>query len=234
VKPPRIVELVGVAGSGKTTLAHALSTNSKKIILCDHPYFRNVSDFPFFIWNTLLMAPTFLHIFATSGIKSITPQEMVWMIILNGWHHRLRRQASKDSSIIVLDQGPIALLAELYVLHQNVFQSQAVKKWCERILTVWAHSLDLIIWLDAADTVLIERVRNRNRWHLIKDLSDLEALDLNLGFRTINNYLVSNITSDVHGPIKVEFDTGQFSTNQIVEKTIVALEMNNPIPSLLK
>lgn len=224
MKPSRIVELVGVAGAGKTTLAHALSVNNPRIILCDHPYFRNVSDFPFFTWNALLMAPIFLHLFATSGIKSITPREMAWMVILNGWHHRLQRQGSKDSSIILLDQGPIAILAELYVFHQSVFQNQAVKKWCDRILTVWSHSLDILICLDAPDAVLIKRVRNRNRWHQIKDLSDLEAIDLTMGFRTINNCLVSNMTDDVHGPIKIDFDTEKESINQITEMALIACE----------
>jgi deoxyadenosine/deoxycytidine kinase len=227
VKPPRVVELVGVAGAGKTTLAHALSTNTKRIMLCDHPYFRKVSDIPFFVWNTLMMTPIFLIIFITSGIKSITPREMAWMVILNGWHYRLRRQVSRDSSIVVLDQGPIAIFAELFVLHHNVLQSPSVKKWWDRTLTVWAHTLDLLIWLDTSDPVLIDRVRNRNNWHLIKDQTDFEALDLNSRFRSINSKLVSSMTTDINGPIIIDFDTGKKSVSQITEKTLIALDIEN-------
>jgi deoxyadenosine/deoxycytidine kinase len=227
VKPPRIVELVGVAGAGKTTLAHTLSTNTNRIILCDHPYFRNVSDIPFFTWNTLMMAPVFIKIFITSGIKSITPREMAWMVILNGWHQRLRRQSSKDPTIVVLDQGPIAIFAELYTLHHNVLQSQSVKKWWDRTLTDWAHTLDLLVCLDTSDPVLIERVRNRNTWHLIKDQSDCEALDLNSRFRSINSNLISRMMVDIGGPSIIEFDTGKSSVHQITEKTLLALDIEN-------
>jgi hypothetical protein len=178
------------------------------------------------------MAPIFLHIFATNGIKSITLREMAWMVVLNGWHHRLRRQVSKDSSLIVLDQGPIAILAELYVLHQNILQSQAVKKWWERILTIWAHSLDLIIWLDTSDTVVIERVRHRSRWHLIKDQTDIEALDLNSRFRGINSKLISNMLAEINGPSIIKLDTGKESLDQITKKTLVAFEIENPRTSI--
>lgn len=58
-KSPRIVELVGLAGTGKTTLAQALRQCSNRIWVGEQPNFRRIGHIPFFAWNVLVMLPTF-------------------------------------------------------------------------------------------------------------------------------------------------------------------------------
>jgi len=224
-KPPRIVELVGVAGAGKTTLAKALSQSSKRIIHGHHPYFRKVEHIPFFAWNTLLMMPTFIHLYASYGIKCLTSREVAWMVILHGWHHVLRRQASNDGSIIVMDQGPVSIMAELSVIDPKCLQSQAAKKWWENTIKGWIDALDLLIWLDASDPTLIKRVRTRDQWHLIKDQQDREALDFNTSYRSTYNSLLSALTADGRGPQVIEINTGRESLDTVMDKVLVALEI---------
>lgn len=220
------MELVGIAGAGKTTLAHALAQYSKRIILTDHPYFRDAKQIPFFAGNTFLMVPTFSHLFAKCGINCLTTREMTWMVILNGWHHVLRRRASNGSTIIIMDQGPVSLMAELYVLGPKCFRSLTSNKWWENTLKNWAGVLDGLICLDTSDPTLVKRVRSREKWHLIKEQNDQEALDFNMQFRTVYAQLVSELASNTHGPEVMHFDTGQLTLNEVVDKVLAVLGVN--------
>lgn len=219
------MELVGVAGTGKTTLAHTLSQRTKRITLGEHPYFRKVEHIPFFIWNTLVMVPTFIRLYTRYGIKCLTPRETAWMVILHGWHHMLRRQASHDGSIIVMDQGPVSIMAELSVMGPKFMQNHDVNKWWESTIEAWADVLDLLIWLDTSDPTLLKRVRTRDKWHLIKEQNDPEALDFNAQYRSVYSHVISVLTSRANGPKVFRFDTGQASLDETVDKMLTVLDL---------
>lgn len=223
-KTPRIVELVGVAGAGKTTLAQALHQCSNRIWIGEHPYFRRMDQIPFFAWNTLVMLPTFTHLYSNNHHgRWLSQREMAGMVILNGWYRVLRRQTYTDNKIYVLDKGPLMILAGLKIFGPDCIKNESAKKWWDYIYKQWASTLDLIIWLDATDAILLDRVRKRPNWHPIKGLTDEEAFDLNAHYRSEYGQLASLFAASAEGPEVVGVDTGEDPLDVVIEKSLIAL-----------
>jgi hypothetical protein len=53
LKTPRVVEIFGPAGAGKTTLCLLLNQYQERIRLSEFPDVRKIVDSPFFIWYGL-------------------------------------------------------------------------------------------------------------------------------------------------------------------------------------
>ena len=58
-KTHKIIEIIGPAGAGKTSLAKILGENTSIKIVNQAPYYRQLGDTPFFIKNSLSILPTF-------------------------------------------------------------------------------------------------------------------------------------------------------------------------------
>jgi len=229
---PLVVELVGVAGSGKSTLARALSQHSERVRLALHPYFRRPGHIPFFIRHGLSLAPTLLRL-RLGSTGRCTPRQIACMIILNGWHRWFRRRALKRGTIVVLDQGPIALLAELYGLGPEWMRSEKAAKWWDRTFSRWADALDIVLWLDAPDRLLLERIRARQKWHMVKGLPDAEALNRVIRYRAAYKQVMIRLTSNSTGPKVVRFDTAQACVDGTLDRFLQVLGLggSEDIPS---
>jgi shikimate kinase len=221
-RPPLVVELVGPAGAGKTTLAQALKQRSKRILIGTAPQIRRVGHIPFFARNSLLLVPTLFHLHYKNNGRWLTPREIAWMVILKGWHRVLGRQASKNGTIVVLDHGPVAMLASLRFFGPENLKSQSAKKWWDSTYKQWADTLDMVIWLDTSDATLVERIRARDVWHRVKVKSDSEAFEFLARWRPVYEQVISELTVDSHGPKVFHLDTGQESLDETVSRVLVA------------
>jgi len=224
---PSIVELAGPAGAGKTTLAHALAQQSDNIRLCDPPYYRRTEHLPFFVANSLLLLPTIRHLWRYRDGRQLTPREMAWMVILKGWPRVLARQAPSDGKVAVLDQGPVYILAELSRFGPASLQSPSARKWWDRTIEQWATTLDMVIWLDTSDTTLLERIRTRNKWHVIKHESAVEALGFLARCRRAYGQVLSALTTKAGGPKMLRFDTALASVDEIVSQLLMAWDLRD-------
>jgi hypothetical protein len=126
-----------------------------------------------------------------------------------------------------MDQGPVSMMAEICVSGPKCLLSQTSKKWWENTLKSWANVLDMLIWLDTSDPILVERVRTRKKWHLIKDWNDQDALDFNILYRSVYTQLISELTIEANGPEVIRLDTGQLSLNEIIDNVLVALKIKD-------
>jgi deoxyadenosine/deoxycytidine kinase len=222
-----VVELVGLAGSGKTTLAQSLNRCNTRLVLRERPYFRKREYIPLFVWNILVMLPFLTNLYRACGIGCLSPKEVAWILTLNGWNQILRKQKSRNNKVIVMDQGPVSIMAELTVLGPSCLQGKNTSDWWKKVFQLWASTLDLIIWLDAPDSVLLERVRSRNKRHVIKGQSNADALDLIMKFRSTNNYLISTLEANPNGPKVIKFDTDNNPLDFIIDKVLIALDLHN-------
>lgn len=219
---PRIVELVGVAGAGKTTLAQALSRRNRQILICDQPYYRRAIYIPYFALHSLTMMPTFLRVLHRNDMIKLSPRLAVWMINLSGWHRILKWQVKLYNATCIMDRGPISMMAEIlfhfpYALHDKFFA-----KWWGRMLSIWKASLDLVVWLDAEDQTLITRVRQRRGWHMIMDLSEEGAIMFTQTYRTIYQRLLSSIINNDDSRI-ISIDTKIKTFDEIQDQIYTAL-----------
>ena len=172
---PYFVELVGLAGAGKSTLAAALVGRTEKVVLTVPPNFHLARDIPFFIWNSIAMMPTFLGMARESGWKLPSAHEMALMVMLYGWPRRLLALPKKECNALLVDQGPISFLAMLERVNAPWRHTPTGKKWLKKTFERWSSIISLVISLDADNTVLLKRIRTRSQVHRLQTATDEDA-----------------------------------------------------------
>ncbi len=223
-RQPLTVEVVGVAGAGKTTLLRALSQHNKKIQAVFQ--LRSTRYIPLYAKCALALLPVILRQ-CLEG-KGFTWQEINWMIRLKALHYILKRWAVGDGSVIISDQGPVYTLTRLLEPSSKRSMSHCFDSWWESTLKEWVAGLDVIIWLDAPDKILIERIHTRDKWHLVKDNSEQEAYRFLANSRTLYEQAIAKLTTKGR-PNVLCFDTNRESLDQIVDNVLIALDVETKV-----
>jgi len=217
---PRVVELIGPAGAGKTTLYKALSNYPEQIRLSNFPNIRRAADTPFFIQYGLQLVPSLFRLYRRSS-RQLSRREFAWMSILNGWPFVLQKAVKKCSQVIVLDQGPVYLLAEMREFGPEYLKSENAEKLWQELYRRWAATLDMIVWLDAADIFLFERIRTREKGHVVKDKAAPTVYEFLARYRRAYDYVLSAFDTCMGGPRVLRFDTSRQRPGEIVDHLLV-------------
>lgn len=223
-KPLLIVELVGPAGAGKTTLARVLSERDEKILIGAEIELKKMGHIPIFVSNAPLLLPVFLRRCRHS--RWFAWDEIKAMVYLKAWPRVLRQQATQSGTTILLDHGPVFKLATLHAFGPDKLGCQDFEKWWTRMFKQWAHTLDMVIWLDAPDTILKERINTRDQRHAVKRKSELIAYKFLARYRTSYEYILAKLTA-CGGPTLLRFDTSQASIEQIVDEVLIACNLKH-------
>jgi len=215
-----VVELVGPAGVGKSTLFHALGKKGFPWLECQYtPPVWKISTTPFYIKNIYKLLPIIIRQLFSND-RRITRRELAFMAILNGWHEKLDKEVANSNKIIVLDEGPISLMAYLNIWGPKCLFSSNMHEWWENIYGKWMHGLDMVVMLDTTDEILIWRINNRPRDHHIKGEPVPEMLDWITKYRILNENIVSRLLSNVHAIRVLRIDSGKYSVDEIVNKVL--------------
>ena len=214
-----IVEIVGPAGAGKTTLFQALEKSDPGIRTESLPPVWNFWYIPFFVKHILLLVPTLVRM-QRKGEGKITRRELAWMAMLEGWPKVLKKKAEGDQKIILLDQGPIFLMAILSEFGPENLQNSNIQGYWEKVCKKWTHTLDMVIWLDTTDEILMERIRTRRAEHLVKDKTDKEIRVFLAKYRLAYERLISTMVMNNRGIRVLRMDTGKTSVDELVHNVI--------------
>jgi len=219
---PLIIELVGLAGSGKTTLSHALNRRSEKIQLGAEIELRKLKHIPVFVRNTPPLLPIILH--RSRYSRWFTWEEIKYVVYLKGWPHVLgqQQQAAHGDEAILLDHGPVFKLATLNAFGPEYLKTEKVKTWWNNMFKQWASRVDIIIWLDAPDTILEQRINSRNQRHAVKGKTKTEVLQFLARYRMSYEEILAKLMTD-QGPVLFQFDTSQTSIEQVVEEVLLTI-----------
>lgn len=215
---PRTVEIVGPAGAGKSTLCQVLVQESQTVRPENFPDVRKIASAPFFLWHGLQLLPHSLRFFQPdSGF--IHRREFAWLTILLGWPGILQKRLKNDQ-VILLDQGPVYLMTELTEFGAESLRNQAAEKMWQRIYNRWTNTLDGIVWLDAADSDLLNRIRRRDKEHVVKNESDETTLAFLNRYRKAYARIISNWSANRPALKIIRFDTSRKSPEEIASQLL--------------
>lgn len=216
VKRPLVVEVLGPAGVGKTTLSRALRQRDDSIAPDIDNRLSKVDKIPFVVRNTLYLLPTYLRRYRRS--RWFDRRETRSMAYLQAGLQRLEQEAPNNDRVTILDHGPIYRLAFLREFGPEITRSQAYQRWWVDLLEKWTATLDLVVSLDAPDSVLLERIRARNTWHVVKNKSDREAIEILRRYRTAFEQTIAE--SFTARPKLRRFNTSQQSIDEIADEVL--------------
>ncbi len=210
---PHIIEMVGVAGTGKSTLRKAMMQKNKRIKFFYSP--GNISYLPFLIKLAIFWLPLYLAKYRHS--RWFTVQEIRNMGYLDTWISRIRHRNLFKDKIFIIEPGSVYWLATLQGCGSEITKHPRFQRWWKNALLHWASSLDAIIWLEAPEEVCYQRVHTRDQWHQFLRYSTENAMEELRCYQKYYEILIPEMTSK--HPIKVfHFRTDQISTDQMVEQ----------------
>jgi thymidylate kinase len=216
-RPPLIIELIGPAGAGKTTLSRALKRRSEKIQIGAEIELRKIKYMPVFVRNALLLLPIILYRWHYS--RWFTWEEIKYLIYLRGWPRVLKQQAAQGGDAILLDHGPVFKLATLNGFGPVRLQTKGFGSWWNDMFRQWASIVDIVIWLDAPDPILEKRINSRNQRHAVKGRSEFEVLHFLARYRASYEQILAKWAT--YGkPILLKFDTSQTTIEQVADEVL--------------
>lgn len=221
---PLVVELTGPAGAGKTTLSQAMGRRSPSVTVAAKPNAAFLRDGAFFVRNGLRLVPTYLRLYQI-GVGWLTWRDIARMAILKGWHRTLRPKTQNAGSIVVLDHGPAFMLAQLHGFGPDCLRSQRARTWWDEMYRQWAAVLDAVVWLDAPDEVLLERIHTREKRHAVKGKLEREARDFLAQYRAAYETVLSRLVADGAGPRLLCINTGRQAPEEVVDRMLLEFSL---------
>lgn len=214
---PLVVELVGPAGVGKTTLVQALQQHHRAISTTIP--LREVEYIPFLLRDVWGFLPTYWRHYRHT--RWFTWSETRSMIYLKAWLQALARPDGNDASVILLDHGPIFRLAMLREFGPALINSNGYRRWWSEVLQQWAKTMDLIVWLDAPDETLLARIEQRQRWHVVKGQSVEVGYEFLRRYRGAYAHIITQMTPSTHGQLLC-LNTEQLQPGQLADAVLAA------------
>lgn len=167
--PQRIIEIVGPAGAGKSTVLRSLSRRDPRIRAeIEVGRFDNASA----------LAPRALTLVPVALDLALRAPRFLWdnarhIARLEGLDAVVSAPPLGPDTVVVLSEGPLFLLTRLFLAAE---QLPTPSPWFRRLwddaVARWSGRLDLVVWLDAPDEVLVNRIRSRAKAHRMKAAGD--------------------------------------------------------------
>ena len=89
----------------------------------------------------------------------------------------------------------------------------------------WASTLDAVIWLDAPDSVLDQRINSRDQRHSVKGKNESEVVHFLARYRTSYEETLAKLGT-AGGPRLLQFDTSRTSIEQVADEILSAFNVS--------
>lgn len=169
-----IIELLGVAGAGKTTLRRMLMEKSNRIKFVVPPAKRHYL-LPV-VKKTAIWLPNYIAHFRKG--RWFGWEELKLIEYVETWIPHLHKQVIAAQSRVLLDPGSVYWLTALRYFGPEFTKGEEFEQWWNKMLLHWADVLEMIVWIDAPEDILYDRVLARNDWHEAKKQTHDEALKI--------------------------------------------------------
>jgi shikimate kinase len=210
-----VVELVGPAGSGKSSVLRALARRDHGLLpglrLRKHRHVR----------TAVTLLPTYVALHWPP--RGLLWPEMKRVTYLGTLWRTLEREANGAYRTILLDEGPVYYHARALVYGGRRVIGHGFERWWRRSLQAWAAALDAVVWLDAPDPVLTARIRSRPPSRpvdfRVRDLPDSAVAQILSNFRRAYERVLADLNV-AGGPRVVRIDTARDSVEAIVDRLL--------------
>ncbi|HEY0079661.1 MAG TPA: hypothetical protein VGB73_13690 [Pyrinomonadaceae bacterium] len=212
-----VAEIVGPAGAGKSTLARTLRRRDRRISSG-----FGVWDLPvlLLVLHVFLSLPFVLKLYGAR--RRLTWGEVQLLVRTRALNQLLGWKLSRDySAALVLDEGVIFALAKLRAFDSEGINGRGFERWTRELLGEWARRVNTVIWLDAPDQTLAERIRARGKPHRVKSASTDDVGEFMARYRASYEQILSELTSR-YGLKVIRFSTDEESTEAVAEKVLAA------------
>lgn len=212
---PRLVELAGPAGAGKSSVCTALHRRygAAQATIWGQPVLP-------LLGNGAQMVPTLAGFWLHT--RSLLWDESRHMVRLRTLHRGLEQTCASAGPVMIFDEGPIFALAWLRGFGHVSLRSDIADSWWRATLRQWADAVDVVVVLDAPDLLLAQRIRNRPEWHEVKDASDAEIAAWMARFRTALDWVLSGLTLE-GGPAVIRVPTTLDDPERLAGQVMQAL-----------
>jgi deoxyadenosine/deoxycytidine kinase len=145
------------------------------------------------------------------------------MSILNGWSALRRRESNEGNKVIILDQGPLYLLAEMQLFGPEYLKQKAAERLWNDLYDRWKAALYMVVWLDASNDVLLDRIRTRRQEHIVKTQPATVVYEFLDRYRVEYEFILSILTTKESGLKVIKFDTGRQQPKDIEDQFLYEL-----------
>jgi shikimate kinase len=93
----------------------------------------------------------------------------------------------------------------------------------------WASTVDIVIWLDAPDPILEQRINSRNQRHAVKGKTEAEMRQFLARYRMSYEQILAKLMTD-GGPALFQFDTSQTTIEQVADEVLLTIASRSEEP----
>lgn len=212
IERPLVVELAGPAGVGKSTLRRLLGEHDVRVRVD-----RNIWGLP---RSRLLVNSA--RLLSSSLAASWSASMPSWSSLAQAARvdtlHQLMTLpvTSPGWRIVLLDEGPVFAMTWFLVFQRDSVTRGYLARWWHEAIDRWAETLDAVVFLDAPDVVLAQRIRMREKPHMVKDRTEREIALFTAAFRAAFDQVLARLAAR-EGPRLLVLDTERRSLPELAD-----------------
>jgi shikimate kinase len=205
---PVLVEVIGPAGAGKSTLLRRAAEMDPSVVGLR----LEMRKLPPAALLRMLRQPR--------GRSQGLFRQAVWQMA--------GRDGRGTDGLALLDEGPVYRLVRRLAVGHRGRATRALEGLGQTLMRGWAADVDVILWLDAPDPVLIERMRGRPKPHAVKARTDDEIRRFLQRYRECYREVLAEIGAGEDARV-IRVDTGHAGPDETTEAVLAALGRRSPL-----
>ena len=224
---PVFIEIMGPAAVGKSTLVRELRARDDAVSAG-----IGLSKLAYVVATTRRLG-AFLAVWLRLRPRDrwLDRREMRSVARLETWSRAIARTRTGSAGVVVFDHGPWYRLARLRAFGPALTKSEPFVRWWQESLARWSQHLDIVVMLDAADDVLLQRVEHRGHWFLGRDIPPADKVRFLASYRRAFDEVVADVAAaDADGPTIVRLRADEMSAGALATEVFATVEARRAGP----